>query len=155
ARDVVDRAAAEVRRDIDEAWTALRDARDPLVALQVPPITTDDLLAAWTQLVTWVESEISSRDTALPAAQRVVTTLDAAVHTLETELAADLDRHEVAYQTAQPLLEAAAPAVSVALERARTEQDRLAQRRDHAARLTRDRDAAHEESLVARQLANL
>jgi exonuclease SbcC len=154
-RDAADRAAAEVRRDIDEAWTALRDARDPLVALQVPPFATDDLLTAWTHLVTWVESEISSRDTELPAAQHEATTRNEAVRVLETELAADLDRHEVAYQTAQPLLDAAPPAVSAALERARAEQDRLAERRDHAARLTRERDMAHEESQVARQLANL
>jgi exonuclease SbcC len=85
---------------------------------------------------------------------------EAAVHAAETqrldverEVSADLTEHAVA--VGEPLAQAAPPAVAAALERARGEQRRVAERRAATARIVADRDAAQAAQQVARMLGGL
>jgi exonuclease SbcC len=72
AQAVLEAAATEVAAARD----ALRAARDPLVGLGAPSVDDTNLVAAWTQLVTWAARQADTRAAELaearPAAQEAV-----------------------------------------------------------------------------------
>jgi DNA repair protein SbcC/Rad50 len=156
-RDAAERARSGVRGELDAAWTALHAARDGLSGLGAPAMTghDPDLLAAWTGLTAWAHAEVARRDAELPAAQAAAAAAEAAAEAVRGDLAGRLGAHDVVWEQARPFVDAAPLAVAGALERARAEHRRITERRDHAAGLARDRDAAQEGFQVSRMLAAL
>ena len=146
--------AADVAREVTAAWDALRAARDPLVPLGAPAVGGGgELLAAWQELTGWARREADARaarlDGAATAAQDARTARDA----VERRIADDLAAHQVVAEA--PLGTSAPAAVAGALARARSGQERVAERRATAERIRADRDEAESAQQVAKLLGNL
>ena len=148
-----ERAASEIGHEVAAAWHALRAARDPLVPLDAPAPAGEDLLAAWIALTDWARTRIEAAAQQLAAAEHAARAARERRAADERTLAADLDAHGVAVHG--PLADSASAAVAAALERARGEQRRLAERRAAAASITAERDAAESGQQVAKMLGGL
>jgi DNA repair protein SbcC/Rad50 len=153
-----ERTAADVAREVAAAWDALRAARDPLVSLGAPAVRggTDgggELLAAWRELTEWAHREADARGARLAEAAAAARDARAARDAVERRIADDLTAHRVA--AAAPLGTTAPAAVAGALARARSEQERLAERRAGAERIRTDRDEAASAQQVAKLLGTL
>jgi len=148
-----DGAVTEVAREVTAAWEALRAARDPLVALDAPAVTGDDLVAAWAALTGWARHEVDARAGRLTGAEDAARTARDARAAVERRLTDELTAHDV--YAAAPLAATALPAVAAVLERARGRQERVAERRATAATITADRDAAESAQQVAKMLGGL
>ena len=132
----------------------LSATRDPLVRLGAPALDAHGLLAGWTALQAWAAAEASARDRDIaPARERVRAARDGAAQ-LSSALSADLAARGLALP-AEAVAAGAATAVTAALERARAETRRVADRRAQAAGLIARRDAARDEQQVARLLGDL
>ncbi|MDN5750376.1 MAG: SMC family ATPase, partial [Pseudonocardia sp.] len=144
-------AAAEVAREGVVAGEALRSARDPLVPLGAPAALGADLHAAWSTLVDWAEAEMGERRTQSAAAEAATRAARADRDDAERRLSDELAAHEL-----PPSAPATAPsAVAAARERALAVGERIAERRETAARLLADRDTAESAQEVARMLGGL
>lgn len=139
--------AADLEREVAVAWQGLRRSRDPLVELGAPLPEGDDPAAAWAELVGWAGAEAAARESALPAADGDVDRARSALDALVADLARELDRHGVPVPGTDPAL--AATEVAGAVQAARGERDRIAERRAEAAGLAQRRDRAREEQQVA------
>jgi DNA repair protein SbcC/Rad50 len=137
-----------------DARSRLAAERDPLVALGAPALGAEGLLASWTALQAWAVAEAAARDLGVASAREQVAAAGSRVRELTGRLGADLTASgvELAPEAVGP---GAATAVARALERARAETRRIAERRAQAAELAARRDAAHEERQVARLLGDL
>ena len=161
ARDALrsaERAAADIAGDVATAWQALRAVRDPLVPLHAPALPDDDLLAAWTTLLTWAEARAEAGADRLAAADAAARAAERSRRAVAERIAADLAAHAVTVDCAADgtvLVESALPAVAAALERARGGRQRLVERRAAAASIAADRDAAEGAHRVARMLGGL
>ena len=144
--------------DLERAESAARArlsaTRDPLVRLGAPALDGPGLLAGWTTLQAWAAAETSARDRDIAPARERVTAARAGVQELSRELSADLAAGGLELP-AEAVAAGAATAVTAALERARAETRRVADRRGQAAGLTARRDAARDEQQVARLLGDL
>ena len=141
------RGASAIDQEMARAWEVWHGARDPLVALGAPPAPGDDLGAAWTALTTWAASEVVTRDRALTEAGALAERRRGERDEVERRLADALTTHGLTGPTS-----AAPTLVATALERARGELARIAERRARAADLDRRRADAEEEAQVARML---
>jgi DNA repair protein SbcC/Rad50 len=148
-----DHTVAEVERDVDAAWQALRAARDPLVPLGAPALDGHELLGAWQELMSWAGREAEACTERLTAAADAAAAARSERDDVERRLAADLDAHRV--PAATPIGQSAPAAVAGALARARAEQERVAERRATAERIRADRDEAESAQQVAKLLGNL
>ncbi|AWS47928.1 AAA family ATPase [Streptosporangium sp. 'caverna'] len=148
-------ATASVRREVRAAWSALERVRDPLVALGAQALDRDDLIAAWTALVSWAADAAATRRTALSDAQERLASARGRLAAAEDRLADVLAAHEVNLDTERPLTETAEPAVAAALEGARQEMRRLVERREQAAKLDVRRQDAERKHQVAKTLGHL
>ena len=145
---------ADLERAESSARVRLAAARDPLVALGAPALGDGGLLAAWTALQSWARGAASAREAGIGVARRKVETGRSAVHELTARLRADLA--DAGLDLAPDALPAAVSrTVAAALERARAATLRVAERLAQAAGLEVKREAAHEEQVVARMLADL
>jgi exonuclease SbcC len=148
-----ERTEADVAREVTEAWHALRAARDPLVPLGAPAVSGDELLAAWEALTGWAREAAAVRAEQLNEATTAAQAAREARAAVERRVADDLEAHHVA---ADPPLGSTAPAaVAGALARARSVQERIAERRATAEKLRADRDEAESAQQVAKMLGNL
>ena len=136
------------------ARARLSATRDPLVRLGAPALDAHGLLAGWTALQAWAAAEAGTRDRDIAPARERVTAARAGAAQLSSALSADLAAHGLALP-AETVAAGAATAVTAALERARAETRRVADRRAQAAGLTARRDAARGEQQVARLLGDL
>ena len=136
------------------ARARLSATRDPLVRLGAPALDAHGLLAGWTALQAWAAAEAGTRDRDIAPARERVTAARAGAAQLSSALSADLAAHGLAVP-AETVAAGAATAVTAALERARAETRRVADRRAQAAGLTARRDAARGEQQVARLLGDL
>jgi len=101
ARDTLKQATdlAGAARDEEQAASRrLRDARDPLVALDAPQ-PPDDVVAGWEQLHAWASAQATDRERRLKPASRAAKDAAAARHEADntlktTEAAADTARRE-------------------------------------------------------------
>jgi DNA repair protein SbcC/Rad50 len=154
ARADAERELAGLERAEAAARSRLSAARDPLVGLGAPALDAGGLLAGWTALQAWAASEASARAASIGSARDRFTAAGASVRELTGSLAADLAAGgvELAPEAVAP---GAATAVARALERARGETRRIAERRAQAADLAARRDAAQEDQRVARLLGDL
>ena len=176
ARAAAEKAADEVRREVVAGWEALRDARDPLVALGAPAVAGDDLAVAWADLASWAEREAGERAgrlaATIAAAAAARTRRDAVHARLGAALAAEgvavagaavgtrpADGDPTAAGPAADALlvsaEAAVAAVAAALAHARAVRDRLTERRSEAAGKRAAQAEAEETQQVARMLGGL
>jgi DNA repair protein SbcC/Rad50 len=154
ARSKVERDLAELERAEAAARSRLSAARDPLVRLGAPALDAMGLLACWAALQDWAASEASARDQAIASAREHVTAARASVHELTGRLSADLAASEVELAP-EAVAAGASTAVARALEQARGETRRIAERCAQAADLAGRRDAAQDEQQVARLLGDL
>ena len=136
------------------ARARLSATRDPLVRLGAPALDAHGLLAGWTALQAWAAAEAGTRDRDIAPARERVTAARAGAAQVSSALSADLAAHGLALP-AETVAAGAATAVTAALERARAETRRVADRRAQAAGLTARRDAARGEQQVARLLGDL
>ncbi|ONH28140.1 AAA family ATPase [Pseudofrankia asymbiotica] len=157
ARAEADTAAAELRLAQDalrEAHAVLAGTRDRVVALGAPALAGHDPLADWASLTGWTGAETAARERRLPglgdAVSRAEQARDGAARALTELLAA----HGVE-PPASAAADAAARAVSVALERARADRHRIAERRAEAAGLRDGLTRAREAEQVSHQLGML
>jgi len=149
-------AAAERSRESlaaeeQQAWAALRTARDKLVAFGAPATQSQELAAAWAELIGWAQAENQQRTQQLPQLQQAADAFQQQAADSAVALAGLLADHEV---HADPLTKAPA---TVAEERARAE-GRLRQIREDrrkAARLDTDIAAYRQDAEVAHLLGNL
>jgi exonuclease SbcC len=154
ARGDAERGQAELERAESAARARLSAARDPLVAMGAPALDASGLLAGWTELHAWAAREAAAREQHIASARERVAAARASLQDLTGRLSADLAAGGV--ELAAEAVAAGAPAaVASALERARAESRRIAERRAQAADLTARRDAAQEEKRVARMLGDL
>ena len=137
------------------ARARLSAARDPLVALGAPAVTPDDVLGAWATLAAWAAEETALRDERRPAAQAAVLAAEATCGAAERQLAEELRAHDVPFRTDLPLVEAAGPAVTLAVERARAAQSAIEADLERAGRIGAKRAEAQAAAEVARMLAQL
>lgn len=113
--------ARDLEAEATSARTALRGARDPLVALGAPVLDEADLLAAWTTLATWSTSRGDGARSGQRATQLALAAAeDAFGHARRTFTAAD-ERAAAANRAVNTATGAA--------ERARAELDGLSARR--------------------------
>jgi DNA repair protein SbcC/Rad50 len=154
-RASTEEATASVRREVLAAWLTLERVRDPLVALGAPMLDRDDLIAAWTALVSWAADAAATRKTALSDAQERLASARGKLAAAEDRLVDVLAAHEVNPDTERPLTETAEPAVAAALEGARQEMRRLVERREQAAKLDVRRQDAERKHQVAKTLGHL
>jgi len=154
ARGDAERELAGLERAGAAARSRLAAARDPLVGLGAPALDAEGLLAGWTALQAWAAGEASARDQSITSARDRVTSAAASVSELTGRLGADLAASgvDLAPEAVAP---GAAMAVARALERARAETRRIAERRAQAADWAARRDAARQEQQVARLLGDL
>jgi DNA repair protein SbcC/Rad50 len=153
-RGDAERGRAELERSESAARARLSAARDPLVAMGAPALDAAGLLAGWTELHGWACGEVAARDQRIASARERVAAARASLQELTGRLSADLAAGGV--ELAPEAVAAGAPAaVASALERARAECRRIAERRAQAADLTARRDAAEDERRVARMLGDL
>ncbi|MFD7409552.1 AAA family ATPase [Streptomyces sp. NPDC059866] len=155
ARASAEQATRSVRQEMQKAWPALEQVRDPLVALGAPVLDRDDLTAAWTALVSWAADAAAAREAALSGAYERLARVRGELTTAEGRLAGVLATHEVILDTRRPLTETAEPAVAAALERARQEAQRLIERRKQAAKFDMQRQHAEQKHQVAKTLGHL
>jgi exonuclease SbcC len=154
ARGDAERGRADLERAESAARARLSAARDPLVALGAPALDAAGLLAAWTELQAWASREGTAREQHIVSARERAAAARASLQELTGRLSADLAAGGV--ELAPEVVAAGAPAaVASALERARAESRRIAERRGQAAELTARRDAAQDETRVARMLGDL
>ncbi len=154
ARGDAERAAADLERSESAARARLSAARDPLVRLGAPALDGLGLAAGWTALQAWAAGEAAARDQDIASARHLVTAARAGVQEQATRLSADLAAGGVELDP-EAALAGAPAAVAGALERARAETRRIADRRAQAADLIARRDAARDGQQVARQLGDL
>ncbi len=154
-------ARGEAQRDLagreraESAALARRSGtRDPLVRLGAPALEGLALLAGWTVLEVWAAGQADARDQDMASARGRVGTAGASLQALTTRLAADLAAAGVGLAPDAVAARASAAVVG-ALERARAETNRIAERRARAADLAARRDGAQDEQQVARQLGDL
>jgi DNA repair protein SbcC/Rad50 len=154
ARGEAERDLAGLERAEVTARSRLAAARDPLVGLGAPALDAESLLAGWTTLHGWATGEAAARDQGIASARERVTAAGSRARELTSRLGADLAASgvELAPEAVAP---GAATAVARALERARAETRRIAERRAQAADLAGRRDAAQDEHRVARLLGDL
>jgi exonuclease SbcC len=162
ARDGLGRAervAQQVAGRVDEGWRELDTARDPLVVLGAPAPAGRGagaaLATAWTALAGWARDAATERDRRLEEVRRRAERAGRERATAEAALRAELAGYGVHPPDGRPLASAAAPSVSEAVARAHAAVERVAERRETAAALERDRSAAEESGQVARMLATL
>ena len=156
-RQIRQNAAAEASRVAQHyasAWQAVRTARDPLVALGAPELTTGTVSAAWTALTSWAAHAANTTATARDAANTDVDLLShkriGAAQELRdrfADLAVPLSAHDPA--------DAAAAAIAAAVAQARAEHTQIVSRQAEAATLQRQRERQVEEQRVAAELARL
>jgi DNA repair protein SbcC/Rad50 len=146
-----ERARESLRASEQRAWTALRTARDKLVAFGAPALETPDLADAWAELTTWADAEAEQRRRALPELEAVAAGLRKQADDATAALARLLAAHDV---SADPVTRAPA---AVAEQRARAEAalHRVRQDRAQAARLDKLIAAHKEDADVAGMLGNL
>src|SRR5215472_15052339 len=141
--------------DLERAESAARArlsaTRDPLVRLGAPALDGLGLLAGWTTLQAWAAAEACARDQDIGPARERVTAARAGAAELSHGLSEDLAAAGLALRP-EAVAAGAATAVTAALERARAETRRVADRRAQAAGLTARRDAARDDQQVARLL---
>jgi len=154
ARGEAERDRAELERAESAARARLSAARDPLVAIGAPALGAAGLLAGWTELHAWAAREAAAREVHMAAARERATAARASLQDLIGRLSADLAAGGVDLAP-EAVAAGAAAAVASALERARAESRRIAERRAQAADLTARRDAAQDEQQVARMLGDL
>ncbi|MBX6390052.1 MAG: SMC family ATPase [Frankia sp.] len=159
ARKAADDADAEVRRAeqaLGAARATLTTTRDALVPLGAPPLGGQDLLADWAALTDWAAGEAAARDARLPALRQAVAVAQESTAAARRELTELLAAHEIELpDVGGELADAAARAVTTALERARARHARVVERRAAAARLADQLADAREAQQVAAQLARL
>jgi DNA repair protein SbcC/Rad50 len=165
ARSCAERDLAGLERAEGAARSRLSAARDPLVRLGAPALDAVGLLAGWTGLQAWAAREASARDQATASAREQVAATRATVHELTSRLSADLAAGGVPLAAdaaaggvplaAEAVAARASTAVARALERARGETRRIAERRAQVADLAARRAAARDEQQVARLLGDL
>ncbi|MGY1777743.1 AAA family ATPase [Geodermatophilus sp. SYSU D00804] len=147
---------AELSGRVEQAWRALRAARDRLVPLGAPELPGGDVLAGWAALTSWAGTEAGARREALPNAQQAVTDAEAHRAAVGREITAALGAAEVPLPAGDvPLATAAPAAVAAARADAAGEVRRITERRAEAAALTDRHGAAVEEERVAKTLGNL
>ncbi|MER5327067.1 SMC family ATPase [Streptosporangium roseum] len=154
-RASTEKAAASIRREVRAAWSMLERVRDPLVALGAPTLDRDDLIAAWTALLSWAATAAATRKTALSDAHERLAKVRGKLAAAEDQLTDMLATHEVNPDTRRPLTETAEPAVAAALERARQGVRHLIERREQAAKLHLRRQDAEQAHQVAKTLGHL
>jgi exonuclease SbcC len=154
ARGDAEQARAGLERAESAARARLSAARDPLVALGAPALDAAGLLAGWTELHGWAAREAAAREQRIASARERVAAARTSLQELTGRLSADLAAGGV--ELPPGAVAAGAPAaVASALERARAESRRIAERRAQAAGLTARRDTAQDEKRVARMLGDL
>ncbi|MGH3305313.1 MAG: SbcC/MukB-like Walker B domain-containing protein, partial [Streptosporangiaceae bacterium] len=146
-----ERARESLAASEQRAWSALRAARDTLVALGAPALETPDLAAAWAALTSWAADDADRRRRALPDLQAAATGLRQQVADDVGALTRLLADHDV---TADPLPRAPA-AVAEQRARAAAALQTIRQDRERAARLDRQIAAHKQDADVASMLGNL
>ena len=148
---VAERARESLADSEQRAWTALRAARDRLVAHGAPALETADLAVSWSELTSWASAEAARRQQALPGLQEAAGGLRQQVADATAALAGLLAEHDV---IAEPLTRATA---AVAEQRARAEGalHRVRDDRAKAARLDKQIAAHKADADVASMLGNL
>jgi len=154
ARDLAAQALASLTAQEQTAWNDLRTARDILVPLGAPPITAENLRAAWTELVGWADHEVRNRKATLATAQAVLSAAER--HRSETELTLHraLEQASVAVSPASAAATVSA-AVAAELERARAHVQNLETQLSQLADLRSSRVKSDEEHAVASTLGGL
>jgi len=154
ARSACELGLADAERAESAARTRLSAARDPLVRLGAPAVDAEGLLAGWTALHAWAANEAAARDRDISSGAGRVAAARERVRELAGRISAELAACGV--ELAPEAVAGGAPAaVAAALERARAQTRRIADRRAQAADLTARRDAAREDQRVARMLGDL
>jgi exonuclease SbcC len=118
-------AATALDADAESARTALRRARDPLVALGAPPLDQSDLLTGWPALADWASAQAATRRSAQRATHLALSAEEESFGTARRAFAAAQERAVVA--------QAAVNAATAAAERARAVVDGLRSRRSELA----------------------
>jgi len=146
-----ERARESLTVSEQQAWAALRAARDHLVSFGAPALDTPDLGAAWDALVSWASAEAARRTKELAGLEAAAAKLSQQAGDAAEGLARLLAAHDVA---AEPLSRAPA---AVAEHRARADAALQKVRQDlaQAARLDEQIAAHREESQVAAMLGAL
>ncbi|MFS8479376.1 MAG: SMC family ATPase [Micromonosporaceae bacterium] len=143
-----DTAVARAEQRLHAAWRDFDAARDAVAALGPPEADRSDLAAAWAALAGWAADRIAERQDARAAQVSAVEAAERSARAVAEDLAARF----AAAGLAPPDTDHAR-AAAVALERARAEHERLADRRAQAERLRAQRAEHEREAQVARALA--
>jgi exonuclease SbcC len=153
---VTEFAAAERAREAltaseQQAWAALRSARDQLVSFGAPALETPDLAACWAALVSWASAEGGRRTRELAGLEAAAAKLSQQAGNAAAATARLLAEHDV---PAEPLTRAPA---AVAEQRARADAALQKARQDlaQAARLDQQIAAHREDAQVAAMLGAL
>ena len=158
--DLAARAAREALRDaetaartVDEgvrrAWQELRSARDPLVGLGAPALTSEDLMEAWASLTGWAASAVGERATRCRQAAAAASHLADHRRTLESRVATAFAKCGLAVDD---VALTAPRQAAAALHEAQSALDRIVERRTEVAALGTERDQATSAHQVAKLL---
>ena len=155
-----DSAAQRQAQRVEHGWGQLRGARDPLVSLGAPEqrgsaSSGADLVAAWRAITEWATEAAAVRIDQLAETSHALEQANELRNRAHRELTEDLHALDVEPPLDRPLAHAAEPAASAALEQARAEVRRIAERRDRVAKLSTERDNAVAAQQVAGMLADL
>ncbi len=147
-----EQARAGLARAEQQAWAALRAARDKLVALGAPEVESGDLAAAWELLLSWARAERDEHRLAQPELDQAAAALQHQHQQAAAEITRLLGEHGIT-GVHDP---ARAPA-AVAEQRVGAQRDLQRIREDLAtARLLDQQITAHREDFqVASMLGNL
>lgn len=145
-------AALDARaRDLRRALTTTRDT---LVRLGAPEVDDTDVVRAWEQLHTWAAAAAEARAGELEPAREHAATADAAVQAVDRRIIALLSAADVALSDG-PVPTVAPQALHRAAAAAVVQQERLTERRDRAADLRTQQEAAVTDAQVARTLGRM
>ncbi|GLY31557.1 SMC family ATPase [Kineosporia sp. NBRC 101731] len=145
-------------RDLDgrlgEGWAGLRRARDEVVQLGAPELTSEGLLEAWTGLTAWSSAAADARETELTGASEATSIRREQVGALRGELMGVLQQHAIPV-TGDDLATTAPAAVAGAHAEARAALERIRERRAQAAAVVGERETQDQNAHVAKMLGDL
>jgi exonuclease SbcC len=143
-------AARTVDKEISCAWQELRSARDPLVGLGAPELTSEDLTQAWAILTGWAVTAAGERTTRCEHATASASRAEEHRLTLEARIAAAFAQCGLSVEG--DIARIAPTQVAAALYEARSTLNRVIERRAEAAALVAERDEATSAHQVAKLL---
>jgi exonuclease SbcC len=146
--DIEVKSLQEQLGQLEQHFTA---QRDPLIALEPPPKSGDDIVASWQALAGWAGEQVEAQRAAVAAATKAAEAADDARRALRATLFASAAEHALAARDLDELHTAAVEAET----QARGDVERIADQRAQAEALRATVAQLREQQVVATELGKL